>query len=158
LEKFLKAFSWPYGFPSHLSPALPGVIHEGGELGYALSTAFGAALDSPDLVVACIVGDGEAETGPTAGSWNGNKFGNPATDGAVLPIVHLNGYKISNPTILGTMSDEEIEALFSGYGWEPIFVMASEDIDGDLDRATAAAFEKIRAIQAAARTRGGEPP
>ena len=158
MERLMRLFSWPHGFPSHLSPSLPGVIHEGGELGYALSTAFGAALDSPELVVACIVGDGEAETGPTAGSWNGNKFGSPATDGAVFPILHLNGFKISNPTILGTMSREEIEALFSGYGWEPIFVDASESIDAELDRATAGAFDRIRAIQSAARTAGGNAP
>jgi xylulose-5-phosphate/fructose-6-phosphate phosphoketolase len=158
LERLLRLFSWPRGFPSHLSPALPGVIHEGGELGYALSTAFGAALDSPDLVVACIVGDGEAETGPTAGSWNGNKFANPATDGAVLPILHLNGYKIANPTILGTMSRSEIESLFSGYGWEPVFVTASDSIDSELDRAVGYCFGSIRAIQEEARRSGGSAP
>src|SRR3972149_3095440 len=104
LAKFIKWFSWPDKFPSHLNPALPGVIHEGGELGYALATAFGAALDNPELIVACIVGDGEAETGPTAGAWHSNKFLNPATDGAVLPVLHLNGFKIASPTVYGTMT------------------------------------------------------
>ena len=155
MEKFFRLFSWPRGFPSHLSPALPGVIHEGGELGYALSTSFGAALDSPDLVVACIVGDGEAETGPTAGSWNGNKFLNPATDGAVLPILHLNGFKISNPTISASMSEDEIRSLYTGLGWEVLSVSASEAIDADLDRVFGRAFDMIRALHS--RTRGGEP-
>ncbi len=155
LEKFLRSFSWPRGFPSHLSPALPGVIHEGGELGYALSTAFGAALDEPDLVAVCIVGDGEAETGPTAASWHGNKFQNPATDGAVLPILHLNGFKISNPTISDTMTDEELLALFSGYGWDVHFVSNSDRIDADLDDTFGRAFASIRSIQARAR-RGEE--
>src|SRR3989449_342528 len=117
LERFLQSFSWPDRFPSHLNPALPGCIHEGGELGYALATAFGAALDNPDLLVACIVGDGEAETGPTATSWHSAKFINPASDGAVLPVLHLNSYKISSRTILGSMSDEELQALFRGYGY-----------------------------------------
>ena len=156
IGRLLRLFSWPRGFPSHLSPSLPGVIHEGGELGYALSTSFGAVLDSPDLVVACIVGDGEAETGPTAGSWNGNKFLNPATDGAVLPILHLNGFKISNPTILGTMAPDEIDSLFSGYGWEPLTVSAGGDVDEDLRQAVRFAFGRIRDIQAQAR--GGSPP
>ena len=155
LERFLRAFSWPRGFPSHLSPALPGVIHEGGELGYALATAFGAAFDEPDLVVACIVGDGEAETGPTAGSWNGNKFLNPATDGAVLPILHLNRWKIANPSISGTMTDEEIASIYTGYGWDVLFVSNSDRIDADLDRTVGGAFETIRSIQARAR-RGEE--
>ena len=154
LARFLRAFSWPRGFPSHLSPAMPGVIHEGGELGYALSTAFGAALDDPDLVVACIVGDGEAETGPTAGSWNGNKFLNPATDGAVLPILHLNRWKIANPSISGTMTDEEIASLYTGYGWEVLFVRASEEVEAELDRTLSGAFETIRALQR--RSRSGE--
>src|SRR5581483_4037788 len=103
LHQFVRSFSWPGGFPSHLYPGVPGTIHEGGELGYALATAFGAAMDNPDLIVACIVGDGEAETGPTATAWHSYKFLDPAESGAVLPIVHLNGYKISNPTIYGTM-------------------------------------------------------
>src|SRR6185369_6185326 len=135
LEKFLKAFSWPYGFPSHLSPALPGVIHEGGELGYALATAFGAALDNPDLIVACIVGDGEAETGPTATAWHGAKFANPAADGAVLPILHLNGFKIANPTISATMSGEDLTSLYNGLGYDVRFVRESAAIDADCDAA-----------------------
>ncbi|HEU4684613.1 MAG TPA: phosphoketolase, partial [Nitrospira sp.] len=122
LRRFMTWFSWPDAFPSHLSPLYPGIIHEGGELGYALATAFGAALDNPRLVVACIVGDGEAETGPTAGAWHSNKFLNPATDGAVLPILHLNEFKIANPTIYGSMSDDELRALFVGYGYTPRFV------------------------------------
>ena len=152
LERFLRLFSWPYGFPSHLSPSVPGVIHEGGELGYALSTAFGAALDNPDLVVACIVGDGEAETGPTAGSWHGNKFVNPAADGAVLPILHLNGFKISNPTISATMSDEELLSFFSGLGYAVRTVPQSEEIDSELDATFTWAYDEIRRIQGAARS------
>jgi xylulose-5-phosphate/fructose-6-phosphate phosphoketolase len=120
--RLVRLFSWPGGFPSHLAPIVPGSIHEGGELGYALATAFGAALDNPDLLVACIVGDGEAETGPTAGAWHSNKFLDPVTGGAVLPILHLNGYKIANPTIYKTMSDEELTKLFEGFGWHPLIV------------------------------------
>jgi len=123
-------FSWPYGFPSHSSPHTPGVILEGGELGYALSTSYGAVLDNPDLIVACIIGDGEAETGPTATAWHCNKFLDPKNSGAVLPILHLNGYKISGPTIYGRMSDEELEHLFKGYGYKPYFVDAGEDGEG----------------------------
>ena len=152
MERFLKAFSWPYGFPSHLSPALPGVIHEGGELGYALATAFGAALDSPDLIVACIVGDGEAETGPTATAWNGNKFVNPATDGAVLPILHLNGFKIANPTISATMTEQDVNSLYSGLGYDVRFVHESETIDQDLDAAFGWAHGVIRGLQDLARS------
>lgn len=126
-----KQFSWPYGFPSHSSPHTPGVILEGGELGYSLSTSYGAVLDNPDLIVACLVGDGEAETGPIATAWHGNKFINPKTDGAVLPILHLNGYKISGPTIFGRMSDEELNDLFRGYGYDVYFVDAGEDGNGD---------------------------
>jgi len=154
LTRFVTWFSWPDAFPSHLSPLYPGVIHEGGELGYALSTAFGAVLDNPDLVAACIVGDGEAETGPTAGAWHSNKFLNPATDGAVLPILHLNEFKIANPTIFGAMSEEELIALFSGYGYAPRIVSLSERIDDDLARAMAWAYQDIRALQQ--RARGGE--
>lgn len=152
IEHLLKAFSWPYGFPSHLSPALPGIIHEGGELGYALSTAFGAALDNPGLIVACIVGDGEAETGPTAGAWHGTKFLNPATDGAVLPILHLNGFKISNPTITATMSTDEITALFTGLGYAVRVVEYGERLDADTETALGWAYQEIRAIQKAARS------
>src|SRR4051794_3529184 len=118
LGRLVRGFSWPGGFPSHLTPGTPGTIHEGGELGYALATAFGAALDNPGLIVACIVGDGEAETGPTAAAWHGTKYLDPARDGAVLPILHLNGYKISSATVFGTMSDEGLTALFGGYGYD----------------------------------------
>ncbi len=117
-----KNFSWPYGFPSHTNPTTPGAILEGGELGYALSTAYGAALDNPDLLVACLIGDGEAETGPTAASWHLSKFIDPHTNGTVLPILHLNGYKISGPTIFGRMSNRELKTLFSGYGYYPLIV------------------------------------
>jgi xylulose-5-phosphate/fructose-6-phosphate phosphoketolase len=122
LKKLFTQFSFPGGIPSHVSPECPGSIHEGGELGYSLSHAFGAVFDNPDLVVACIVGDGEAETGPLATAWHSNKFLNPITDGAVIPILHLNGYKIANPTIFARISREELEQLFHGYGWTPYFV------------------------------------
>jgi xylulose-5-phosphate/fructose-6-phosphate phosphoketolase len=151
MERFLRLFSWPYGLPSHLNPALPGVIHEGGELGYALSTAFGAALDNPDLIVACIVGDGEAETGPTAGAWHSNKFLNPGTDGAVLPILHLNGFKISNPTIFASMDDQELDALFAGYGYSVGTVNYSEHMDEDMGAALTWAYDEIRGLQEKAR-------
>src|ERR1700726_3583597 len=122
MRKLFRQFSFPGGIPSHAAPETPGSINEGGELGYALVHAYGAAFDNPDLIVACVVGDGEGETGPLAASWHSNKFLNPAHDGAVLPILHLNGYKIANPTVLGRMSDEEIRNLFLGYGHEPLFV------------------------------------
>jgi xylulose-5-phosphate/fructose-6-phosphate phosphoketolase len=122
LKKLFQMFSFPGGLSSHVSPQVPGSIHEGGELGYSLSHAFGAIFDNPDLITACIVGDGEAETGPLATAWHSNKFINPKTDGVVLPILHLNGYKISNPTILARIEREELEQLFRGYGWNPYFV------------------------------------
>ena len=122
LTYLFKNFSWPYGFPSHSNPGTPGVILEGGELGYALSTAYGAILDNPNLIAACLIGDGEAETGPTAAAWHLNKFIDPKTNGAVLPILHLNGYKISGPTIFGRMSNRELKSLFYGYGYEPFIV------------------------------------
>ena len=122
IRKLFKQFSFPGGIPSHAAPETPGSIHEGGELGYSLSHAYGAAFDNPDLFVCCVIGDGEAETGPLAASWHSNKFLNPARDGAVLPILHLNGYKIANPTILARMSDAELEHLFIGYGYKPYFV------------------------------------
>src|SRR6266851_4243873 len=122
LKRLFMQFSFPGGIPSHAAPETPGSIHEGGELGYALLHAYGAAFDNPDLIVCCVVGDGEAETGPLAGSWHSNKFLNPERDGAVLPILHLNGYKIANPTVLGRLSDEELTQLFSGYGYKPYFV------------------------------------
>jgi len=129
LHYIAKNFSWPYGFPSHSSPATPGVILEGGELGYALSVSYGAVLDNPDLIVACMIGDGEAETGSTATAWHINKFINPITSGFVLPILHLNGYKISGPTIYGRMSNHELQELFHGYGYEPIFIECGEGED-----------------------------
>src|SRR5271155_1160747 len=126
LQRLFRQFSWPYGIPSHVSPETPGSIHEGGELGYSLTHAYGAAFDNPDLIVACVVGDGEAETGALATSWHSNKFLNPARDGAVLPVLHLNGYKIANPTVLGRLSDEELTHLFTGYGYKPYFVEGHE--------------------------------
>src|SRR5712691_8250512 len=122
MKRLFKQFSFPGGIPSHVAPEIPGSIHEGGELGYAISHAFGAAFDNPDLVVACIIGDGEAETGPLAASWHSNKFLNPARDGAVLPILHLNGYKIANPTLLARIDRKELESLLVGYGYRPYFV------------------------------------
>jgi xylulose-5-phosphate/fructose-6-phosphate phosphoketolase len=122
MQRLFKQFSFPGGIPSHAAPETPGSIHEGGELGYSLAHAFGAAFDNPDLVVACVVGDGEAETGPLATAWHSNKFLNPATDGAALPILHLNGYKIASPTVLARIGREELEALLTGYGYTPYFV------------------------------------
>ena len=159
MRKLFRQFSFPGGIPSHAAPETPGSIHEGGELGYALVHAYGAAFDNPDLVVACVVGDGEAETGPLAASWHSNKFLNPVHDGAVLPILHLNGYKIANPTILGRMSDEEVRNLFVGYGYEPLFVEGSDP--ALMHRAMAAtmdqAFDRIRSIQAEARASQAAP-
>jgi xylulose-5-phosphate/fructose-6-phosphate phosphoketolase len=126
LQKLFKQFSFPGGIPSHVAPETPGSIHEGGELGYSINHAYGAAFDNPTLLVCCVVGDGESETGPLAGSWHSNKFLNPARDGAVLPILHLNGYKIANPTIPGRMSDEDLVRLYTGYGYKPYFVEGDE--------------------------------
>jgi xylulose-5-phosphate/fructose-6-phosphate phosphoketolase len=153
LRKLFRQFSFPGGIPSHAAPETPGSINEGGELGYSLAHAYGAAFDNPDLIVACVVGDGEAETGPLAASWHSNKFINPAYDGAVLPILHLNGYKIANPTILGRMSDEEVKHLFLGYGYEPLFVEGSEPdaVHRTMARTLEAALDRIHAIQTAAR-------
>ncbi|RMH32785.1 MAG: phosphoketolase family protein [Nitrospirae bacterium] len=156
MKKLFKQFSFPGGVPSHAAPETPGSIHEGGELGYALSHAFGAAFDNPDLIVACVVGDGEAETGPLATAWHCNKFLNPATDGAVLPILHLNGYKIANPTILARISEEELLGLFRGYGYEP-YVVDGED-PARVHRAMAdtldTVIDDIHAIQRRARHDG----
>ena len=126
MKRLFKQFSFPGGISSHVAPTTPGSIHEGGELGYSLSHAFGAAFDNPGLIVACIVGDGEAETGPLATAWQSNKFLDPITDGAVLPILHLNGFKISNPTILARVEHEELEKFFRGCGWDPLFVEGDE--------------------------------
>src|ERR1700736_6412579 len=156
LKKLFRQFSFPGGIPSHASPECPGSIHEGGELGYSLSHSFGAVFDNPDLVVACIVGDGEAETAPLATAWHSNKFLNPATDGAALPILHLNGYKISNPTLLARITREELEQLLRGYGWTPCFVeghepgLMHESMAATLDRAV----EQIHKIQQDARVQG----
>jgi xylulose-5-phosphate/fructose-6-phosphate phosphoketolase len=155
LARLVRSFSWPGGLPSHLSPLHPGVIHEGGELGYALAKSFGAAFDNPDLIVACIVGDGEFETGPTATAWHSSKFLNPATDGAVLPFLHRNRYKIANPTVPGTMSDEELRKLFEGYGWRPRFV-DGDDLDSSFALALDWAHAEIHTIQGDARA--GRPP
>ena len=126
MGKLFKQFSFPGGIPSHAAPETPGSIHEGGELGYSLSHAFGAVLDKPDLYVACVIGDGEAETGPLSTSWHANKFSNPVTDGTVLPILHLNGYKIANPCVLARIPEEELLSLFRGYGYDPILVSGSD--------------------------------
>ncbi len=153
LKRLFRQFSWPYGIPSHAAPETPGSIHEGGELGYSLLHAYGAAFDNPDLIVACVVGDGEAETGPAAASWHSNKFLNPKTDGAVLPILHLNGYKIANPTVLARIPEEELVDLFHGYGYEPVIVSGDEPMP--MHRAMAAALDqvyaRIREIQKNAR-------
>ena len=157
LKKLFRQFSFPGGIPSHAAPETPGSIHEGGELGYALVHAYGAAFDNPDLIVACVVGDGEAETGPLAASWHSNKFLNPVHDGAVLPILHLNGYKIANPTVLGRMSDEEVRHLFSGYGHEPLFVEGEDPkaMHRLMADAVDVALASIRSIQHNARAHGG---
>ena len=156
LKRLFKQFSFPGGIPSHVAPETPGSIHEGGELGYSLSHAFGAVLDNPDLLVACVIGDGEAETGPLATAWHGNKFLNPATDGAVLPILHLNGYKIANPTVFARMGHEELGLLMRGYGYEPHFVAG--DDPPRMHRLMAETLEKvigqIGRIQRQARTEG----
>ena len=153
MQRLFKQFSFPGGIPSHAAPETPGSINEGGELGYSLSHAFGAAFDHPDLIVPCVIGDGEAETGPLASSWHGIKFLNPARDGAVLPILHLNGYKIANPTILGRSSDEDLRQLFSGYGYEPLFVSGDqpEKMHPLMADALDNAFSKIAAFQREAR-------
>ncbi len=156
MRKLFKQFSFPGGIPSHVAPQVPGSIHEGGELGYSLSHAYGAAFDNPDLLVACVVGDGEAETGPLATSWHSNKFLNPVHDGAVLPILHLNGFKIAGPTVLARIPHEELDALFRGYGYEPYYVEGDDPASmhqlmaATLDDAVA----KIRVIQREARANG----
>jgi xylulose-5-phosphate/fructose-6-phosphate phosphoketolase len=156
IKKLFKQFSFPGGIPSHVAPETPGSIHEGGELGYALSHAYGAAFDNPDQIVACVVGDGEAETGPLAASWHSNKFLNPVHDGAVLPILHLNGYKIANPTVLARISHEELESLFVGYGYKPYFVEGSDpETMHQLMAATLdTVIEEIKGIQREARVHG----
>src|SRR5499426_2056584 len=156
MRKFFKQFSFPGHIGSHVTPETPGSIHEGGELGYSLSHAYGMAFDNPDLIVACVVGDGEAETGPLATAWHSNKFVNPVRDGAVLPILNLNGYKIANPTILARISHEELEALLAGYGYQPYFVEGSDPVQ--MHQQMAATLEgtvgEIRAQQKRARESG----
>ncbi len=164
LQRLLRQFSFPGGVPSHAAPETPGSIHEGGELGYSLSHAFGAVFDNPSLIAVCVVGDGEAETGPLAASWHSNKFLNPATDGAVLPILHLNGYKIANPTVLSRVTEEELRSLLEGCGWAPVFVGSAAEVDGSPEDASPMheamaealdqAINRVRDIQAAARTGG----
>jgi xylulose-5-phosphate/fructose-6-phosphate phosphoketolase len=156
LKRLFTQFSWPGGIPSHVAAEVPGSINEGGELGYCLMHAYGAAFDNPDLIVACVVGDGEAETGALATSWHSNKFLNPVRDGAVLPILHLNGYKIASPTILSRISHDEIEALFRGYGYAPFFVEGSDphEMHQKMAATLDAAMAAIKAIQAEARANG----
>jgi xylulose-5-phosphate/fructose-6-phosphate phosphoketolase len=156
MRKLFKQFSFPGGIPSHVSPECPGSIHEGGELGYSLSHAFGAIFDNPKLIVACVIGDGEAETGPLATSWHSNKFLDPATDGAVLPILHLNGYKIANPTLLARITHEELDQLLRGYGWTPYFVEGHEPepMHQSMAAALDAVTEQILQIQRDARQNG----
>ncbi len=156
MRRLFRQFSTPGGVPSHVSVPTPGSIHEGGELGYSLVHTFGAAFDNPDLVVACVVGDGEAETGPLEGSWKGVHFLNPARDGAVLPILHLNGYKIGNPTVLGRSSDADVGSLLTGHGYAPAFVEGDDpmSVHGAFAAALDAAHDRIREIQADARDRG----
>src|SRR5262249_32431328 len=153
-----KQFSFPGGIPSHVAPETPGSIHEGGELGYALSHAFGAAFDNPALLACCVIGDGEAESGPLATSWHSNKFLNPANDGAVLPILHLNGYKIAGPTVLARIPRDELEKLLLGYGWVPRFVDGDDPVE--MHQKMAAALDdasgEVRRIQDGARARGFE--
>jgi xylulose-5-phosphate/fructose-6-phosphate phosphoketolase len=156
LKRLFLQFSWPYGIPSHVAPETPGSINEGGELGYSLLHAYGAAFDNPDLIVSCIVGDGEAETGPCATSWHSNKFLNPKSDGAVLPILHLNGYKIANPTVLARISQDELESLFRGYGYAPYFLEGDDPFPMHHKMAAVldAILGDIRTIQKRAREEG----
>ncbi|EXJ91977.1 hypothetical protein A1O3_00527 [Capronia epimyces CBS 606.96] len=155
LHRMVSGFSTTGGFPSHINAETPGAIHEGGELGYALAVSFGAVMDNPDLIVACVVGDGEAETGPTATAWHGYKYIDPAESGAVLPIVHVNGFKISERTIYGCMDDKEMAALFTGYGYQPRVIDDLDDIDADLSISMEWAISEIKRIQTAARS--GKP-
>ena len=154
LKRLFRQFSWPYGIPSHVSPETPGSIHEGGELGYSLAHAYGAAFDNPSLIVACIIGDGEAETGALAASWHSNKFLNPARDGAVIPILHLNGFKIANPTVLSRISREELKSLMHGYGHEPYFVEGHDPmlVHQSLASTLDTVLSKIHAIQVSFRS------
>ena len=163
LRKLFRQFSFPGGIPSHVAAQTPGSIHEGGELGYSLVHAYGAAFDNPDLVVACVVGDGEAETGPLAAGWHSNKFLDPVSDGAVLPILHLNGYKIANPTVLARIPHAELESLLRGYGYRPIVVAGDEPADVhqqlaaalDTRSMTSQRFSRLRAAASPSNARCG---
>jgi xylulose-5-phosphate/fructose-6-phosphate phosphoketolase len=159
MDRLFRQFSWPGGIPSHVAPETPGSIHEGGELGYSLAHAYGAAFDNPDLIVACVIGDGEAETGPLAASWHSNKFLNPAVDGAVLPILHLNGFKIANPTILARIGREELTDLLRGYGHAPHFVGGDDpaEVHQSMAETMDRVLAEIRAIQRRARTGTDDP-
>ena len=153
MARLFRQFSFPGGIPSHVAPETPGSIHEGGELGYSLAHAYGAAFDNPDLIVACVIGDGEAETGPLAGSWHANKFLDPATDGAVLPILHLNGYKIANPTVLARIPAGELESLLTGYGYR-VYTVEGDDpakVHQQLAATMDTVIAEIHAIQRRAR-------
>ena len=154
-SELIRMFSWPGGFPSHTNPGTPGSILEGGELGYSLSTAYGAVLDNPDLIVACVVGDGEAESGPLAAAWHSNKYLNPAHSGAVLPIVHVNGYKITGPTIFGTMSAQELTEYFEALGYEPLIVDCRQPEKDNVHQlmidALEQAYQQIVSVQQRAR-------
>jgi len=152
LSKLIYGFSVPGGFPSHINAECPGSIHEGGELGYALAVAWGAVMDNPDLIVTCVVGDGESETGPTATAWHAAKYIDPKESGAVIPIVHVNGFKISERTIYGCMDDKEMVALFSGYGYAVRFVEDLDNIDADLHASMEWAIKTIKKIQSDARS------
>ncbi len=156
MARLFRQFSFPGGVPSHVAPETPGSIHEGGELGYALSHAYGAAFDNPGLLVTCVIGDGEAETGPLAASWHSNKFLDPVRDGAVLPILHLNGYKIANPTVLSRLPESELDELLKGYGHEPIHVTGDEPaaVHRAMAQAMDTAADRIAAVQRAAREEG----
>ena len=160
MAKLFKQFSFPGGIPSHVPPETPGSIHEGGELGYSLSHAFGAVFDNPDLIAACVIGDGEAETGPLATAWHSNKFLNPVSDGAVLPILHLNGYKIANPTILDRIGRDQLDQLLRGYGYEPYFVEGDdpEKMHPSMAAVLDEVIKKIKLIQATARSQGFTAP
>lgn len=151
IASLAKKFSWPYGFPSHSNPGTPGVIVEGGELGYALATAYGAVLDNPNLIAACVIGDGEAETGATATAWHLNKFIDPATNGVVLPILHLNGYKISGPTVFGRMNNRELKNLFMGYGYQP-YIVSGKHSDEQMLQTLETCYQKILGIQTRAKS------
>src|SRR5215475_7766636 len=157
MKRLFTQFSFPGGIPSHVAPETPGSIHEGGELGYSLTHAFGAAFDNPDLTVACVIGDGEAETGPLATSWHSNKFLDPVRDGAVIPVLHLNGYKIANPTVLARIPEDELDALLTGYGWTP-YLVAGDD-PALVHQQLAATLDHVRAeivrLESEARSNSG---